>query len=100
MTGDPGPYMDDEGGVWVSRTVPYLRARVLARDAMVYQDRSDDRLVYQGKAEDVELVGFTRDCPCEERCEARYEDDEDTGEAIEVDRTCLVPAWAFQIVER
>jgi hypothetical protein len=86
--GDPGPYMQMDGPlVWVPRTVPYLEARRIAQEA----NQNDDRLVYRGK-EDADLLGFTRSCFCEEVCEARYRDDEDTG-----DRACKVPAWKFEL---
>jgi hypothetical protein len=89
--GDEGPYMETDGpNVWVPRTVPYLRARKVAAEVGV---ESWQRLRYVGK-EDADLLGFTRDCFCEEVCELRYRDEEDTG-----DRTCHVPAWHFEIVE-
>lgn len=91
MKGDPGPYMNDDGDVWVPRTVPYLEARRLAKAETPY---SDDRLEYVGK-EDTDLFGFTRDCYCEDYCLARYVDDEPTGET-----PCRVPAWRFRVVDR
>lgn len=91
MTGDTGPYVEMDGPlVWVPRTVPYLEARRVASQA----NQNDDKLVYRGKT-DADLLGFTRDCFCEEVCELRWRDDEDTG-----DLTCQVPAWKFELVER
>ena len=63
--GDPGPYINDDGDVWVPRTVPYLEARQLVRGA---EHEFDDRLTYEGK-QDVSLFGFARDCLCDEHCE-------------------------------
>ena len=93
MQGDVGPYIAIDGpDVWVPRTVPYLQARRIAKTAAEW----GDRLVYEGKIEDAELVGFVRDCRCEERCERRWTDEyEETG-----DTECLVPAWKFTLVER
>jgi hypothetical protein len=88
--GDPGPYMNDEGGVWVPRTVPYLQARKVAAEAI--QDYGN-RLRYIGKV-DATLFGFTRDCQCEEACALRWPDDEDTG-----DLSCQVPSWEFEVYE-
>lgn len=92
MKGDPGPYMEMDGPlVWVPRTVPYRAAWAVAREAV---QEFDQCVRYRGKV-DATLLGFTRDCPCEEECELRYRDDEPTG-----DRSCEVPAWKFEIVER
>ena len=92
MIGDAGPYINDDGDVWVPRTVPYLEARRLARLEM---DDFNQRLVYRGKVE-VDLFGFTRDCYCEDYCLARYDEyDEPTGEV-----PCRVPAWYFEKVDR
>lgn len=92
MTGDEGPYMAMDGPqVWVPRTVPYLRARQVARTADFEQ--YGQRLRYVGK-DDADLLGFTRDCRCEEVCEAAYVDDEPTDE-----HPCRVPAWKFEVIE-
>lgn len=89
--GDPGPYVELDGpNVWVPRTVPYLRAREIAKQAMEY----GDRLTYVG-AEDAEMLGFTRDCRCDEVCEARYDED---GEPTD-DEPCVAPAWHFRFEE-
>ena len=90
MIGDPGPYMDGPY-VWVPRTVPYREAWAVARDAI---QEPDQCLRYRGKVR-AGLLGFVRDCLCEEICERRWRDGEDTG-----DRSCEVDAWAFEIVER
>lgn len=92
MTGDTGPYMNDDGDVWVPRTVPYLEARRIAKEAMSWDF---DRLVYVGKT-DTTLFGFARDCRCEEACAIEVgEDDGKYGPGA----TCRVPAWAFRVVE-
>ena len=96
MKGDPGPYGNGEGDVWVPRTVPYLEARHVAREWGFYEgDR--DRLVYIGK-ENADLLGFTRDCFCDEVCEDAPRDEygETTGEP----GPCRVPAWHFELGER
>ncbi|MFZ0324605.1 MAG: hypothetical protein WAN48_10785 [Actinomycetes bacterium] len=90
MRGDPGPYLNDEGGRWVPRTVPYLDARRIAKTE-VY---GDERLVYIGK-EDADLLGFTRECFCDEVCEASRTDDEPNGT-----HPCRVPAWHFEVRDR
>jgi hypothetical protein len=96
VKGDPGPYLNEDGGVWVPRTVPYLEARRLAGN----ERDLDDRLVYVGKVEAL-LIGFARECPCEEVCERRYAEDETTGDVVDSgDRECYVPAWAFGLVQR
>lgn len=87
----------DLAKVWVPRTVPYRKMWDVARDLDFLEP--DQVLRYRGKCE-AELIGFARDCPCEEACERRWRDDEGTGDPVEVDRTCVVPAWAFEIVER
>jgi len=93
MTGDIGPYVELDGPlVYVPRTVPYLRARRVAQE--VNQDYS--RLVYCGKA-DVLLIGFGRDCECEEVCEAGLDAD---GEPTDEAGCSRVPAWKFELVER
>jgi hypothetical protein len=93
MRGDPGPYMQPDGdSIWVPRTVPYLRARQVAREGMEY----GYRLVYVGKS-DATLFGFTQDCPCDEHCERTDSEADDFDGALE-DR-CLVPAWHFRQVE-
>lgn len=98
MIGDPGPYMNDDGDVWVPRTVPYLEARRIAKSG--YYDGYRDRLVYRGKA-DALLLGFARDCHCEEVCEREYRWDEEKAEEVETgDVACTVPAWHFEVVER
>jgi hypothetical protein len=89
--GDPGPYINDEGDVWVPRTVPWRDARRVASSGAVLD--WDQRLQYVGKA-DVDLLGFSRDCYCDSYCGGRYDDTEPTGET-----PCLVPAWHFRIVE-
>jgi hypothetical protein len=97
MVGDEGPYVEMDGPrVWVPRTVPYLEARKVARAAV---NESDQRLRYLGKC-DALLLGFTRDCQCEEVCERQYRYDDTTGEEVETgDNACKVPAWAFLIVD-
>lgn len=92
MKGDPGPYINDRGDVWVPRTVPWHNARSEAMTA--HSGDPWTSLRYVGKTE-AELLGFTRDCPCEDVCEASYVDDEPTGET-----PCRVPAWHFRLVER
>lgn len=106
--GDPGPYMDDEGGVWVPRTVPYLKARHIAKEAAYYRDSGDDRLVYDGKV-NATMFGFVRDCWCEDGCEAANRcrtchADQSECECATPDLedfdVCMAPAWAFRLVER
>lgn len=87
-----GPYMNDDGDVWVPRTVPYLEARRIARSGVVEYDY---RLRYEGKS-DTFLLGFTRDCWCEDYC-AGGEPDE-FGDSVPVPE-CRVPAWHFRIIE-
>ena len=105
MKGDPGPYMETDGhGIWVPRTVPYLRAREIAKSGMDY----GDRLVYVGK-EDAALLGFARDCDCDETCEladrcrvchySEWECECETPDPEDHD-ICHVPAWHFEQVER
>lgn len=77
--------------VWVPRTVPYREAWSVARGAFLEYGQT---LRYRGK-DTAALLGFVRDCPCDEVCERRWRDDEDTG-----NRSCDVPAWRFEIVER
>jgi hypothetical protein len=97
MTGDVGPYMNDDGDIWVPRTVPYLEAR---RIAAVAKSDYDDKLVYRGKS-DALLLGFARDCQCDEECELAYRWDDETGDEVPTgDDTCRVPAWHFESVER
>ena len=86
MTGDFGPYQNDDGDVWVPRTVPYLEARKVAKTG--FYDETTDRLTYLGKA-DARLLGFTRGCQCEDVCEAVAECD-----------PCMVPAWHFRLDPR
>lgn len=98
MKGDPGPYMEMNGPhVWVPRTVPYLEARQIAKQSD--QEQYGCRLVYRGKDEDAELLGFTRDCPCDEVCEDR-ERDEYGYLTDNIETPCRVPAWKFEWVER
>jgi len=82
--------MNDDGDVWVPRSVPWREARAVASEVPV---ESWQRLRYLGKDE-ADLLGFTRDCRCDEVCEARYVDDEPTGAT-----PCRVPAWHFAVVE-
>lgn len=92
MSGDPGPYVNDDGDIWVPRTVPYLKARHVARETEIYPGQ---RLVYVGK-DNAYLMGFARDCECEGRCSggpATAFDDRDPAPE------CRVLAWHFQIVE-
>jgi hypothetical protein len=91
MIGDPGPYMSDEGEVWVPRTVPWREARSVASHS---PNDPGQALHYIGK-DDADLLGFTRDCLCDEVCEDAYRDDEPTGE-----HPCRVPAYHFRWVER
>lgn len=65
MIGHPGPYLNDDGDVWVPRTVPYLEARRLAKTGYF---EYGDRLVYIGKS-GARLLGFSRACRCDEVCE-------------------------------
>lgn len=97
MTRAVGPYVEMAGPmVWVPRTVPYLRAREIAQEA----NQNDDRLVYRGKVNAL-LLGFVRDCPCEEVCEREYRWDEERADDVATgDRSCYVPAWSFELVER
>ena len=101
MRGDPGPYTDDDGDVWVPRTVPYLEARRVAKTA---DHEYDDRLVYVGKV-DANLLGFVRDCLCDEHCElAERCRSCGAGESMCACETpdpedwdiCRVPAWHFR----
>lgn len=93
MKGDPGPYMNDDGDVWVPRTVPWREARRVALVGPTYLEWGQ-RVRYVGKTSAM-LVGFARDCLCLEECERAYDDEGD-----EVDSTCRVPAWHFRIEER
>ena len=91
MIGDLGPYIDPNGPlVWVPRSVPYRKAWGVAREAVQGYGQV---LRYRGQ-EKASLLGFVRDCPCEEVCERRWYNDLDTG-----DRSCEVLAWRFEIVE-
>jgi hypothetical protein len=93
MSGDTGPYMDPDGpDIWVPRTVPYLEARQIARTGI---ENCGDRLVYVGKSH-ARLLGFVRDCPCEEVCERAYSYDDATGDRLPGDDSCRVPAWHFR----
>lgn len=116
MKGDTGPYINDDGDVWVPRTVPYLEARSIAKSGGYEEDR--DRLVYIGKSQS-SLLGFARDCRCDEVCELEmycaacdhdheamspcYRDNEgctcvtfDPGN----DGCCKVAAWHFRLEEK
>lgn len=98
MTGDVGPYIEMDGPrVFVPRIVPYLEARRIAQDA----NQNGDRLVYRGKREGLPL-GFVRDCLCDEVCERETRCDETTDwqEVATGDRSCYVPIWDFELVER
>lgn len=98
MKGDVGPYLNEEGDIWVPRTVPYLEARRLARSGMEY---SADRLAYVGK-ENAYLTGFARDCDCDEGCAGgTWDEDDAQGEDWGAPLAeCNVPAWHFRSVER
>jgi hypothetical protein len=98
VKGDVGPYLNDDGDIWVPRTVPYLEAH---REAKSIVDMWTDRLVYVGKSDDF-LLGFTHDCFCEDYCERARRCDETTGwqEVESGDTSCRVPAWHFRSVER
>lgn len=86
----------DGPGVWVPRKVPWKRARSVAGDAL-WQNDYGNRLRYIGKT-DAELLGFSRDCRCEEVCELRARDE--YGDLVPGgDKPCNVPAWAFEVVE-
>lgn len=90
MIGDPGPYVSlNDCDIWVPRTVPYLEARRIAREAI----QDDSRLVYIGKTE-ATLLGFSRACLCEEMCHFEIEDRDDYDPAAR--DTCRVPAWHFR----
>lgn len=98
MKGDVGPYVATDGpDVWVPRVVPYLEARRIAKQAAQY----GERLVYLGRTR-ADLLGFAVDCLCDEVCERRWRDNDETGEMNEDtgDRTCHVDAWRFELVER
>lgn len=105
MIGDPGPYVQLDGpAVWVPRTVPYREARQIAQNA---NQEYGQRLRYCGKV-DAELLGFSRDCRCDEVCEManrcrKCEQSESWCECEEPDLEdwdiCTVPAWKFEIVE-
>lgn len=93
MKGDTGPYIAINGSeVWVPRTVPYLEARRIAQHA----NQNGDRLVYLGKVENAELVGFAQDCGCEEVCCGGPITND--GSCTPADE-CLVPAWKFELKE-
>lgn len=105
MIGDPGPYMEYDGpNIWVPRTVPYLEARRIARTGI---QEYGDRLVYVGKS-DANLLGFSRDCRCDEvcelanRCRTCGENESwcscETPDLEDWD-ACLVPAWHFRSEE-
>lgn len=102
MTGDVGPYMEMDGpGIWVPRTVPYLKARQIARSGI---QEYGYRLVYVGKT-DAALLGFSRDCRCDEVCElagrcrscgaSEQECACETPDPEDWD-ICQVPAWHFR----
>ena len=104
MTGDEGPYVQMDGPlVWVPRTVPYLRARRVAQTA----NQDNARLVYRGKV-DADLLGFSRDCQCDETCEMANRcrtcgANQSWCECLAADYedwdVCRVPAWKFELVE-
>jgi hypothetical protein len=95
VRGDPGPYMNDDGDVWVPRTVPWREARSLALTGVDYL-YTNQRFRYVGK-EDALLLGFVRDCLCDEQCYGGPENEHgDHDPAPE----CRVPAYHFQVVER
>jgi hypothetical protein len=97
MTGDRGPYVEVNGsGVWVPRTVPYLEARRIAGEAAAFGDK-------------LELLGFSRDCRCDEVCELANRcrvcgldqaECECAAQDLEDWDVCYVPAWAFELVEQ
>lgn len=112
MIGDEGPYLNESGDIWVPRTIPYLEARKVARDGM---SDYEDRLVYVGK-EDAALLGFTRDCRCDETCvlailcaTCGHDHGDYEGQCWGVDCACPVydagnepcnaPAWHFRSEE-
>ena len=91
MTGDPGPYVSfEDSDIWVPRTVPYLEARSVARSAIQEYGAT---LRYIGKTDSI-LIGFTRDCRCDEACELANQDHDDYDPALA--DTCRVPAWHFR----
>lgn len=105
MKGDPGPYMNDDGDVWVPRTVPWGHARRVALTGV--QLDFWQRLRYVGK-EDANLLGFTRDCRCDEVCELANRcrscgSDEQECACATPDQEdwdiCSVPAWRYKVVE-
>jgi hypothetical protein len=96
MVGDPGPYMNDDGDVWVPRVVPYSKAREVASEAI--QDYGY-RLVYIGKS-DAYLLGFARDCYCDGYCQIAFDEGEERRLGEDEDDPCRVPAWHFRIEER
>lgn len=114
MVGDEGPYLNEQGDIWVPRTLPYLEARRVARTGL---SDWDDRLVYVGK-ENAALLGFTRDCQCEEVCElaqlcaaCSHDHSDLTGQCWYEGCVCMVhasypgeqpcdaPAWHFRSEE-
>lgn len=98
MSGDEGPYVQMDGpGVWVPRTVSYLKARQIAKEAI--QDYGD-RIRYLGKV-NATMFRFVRDCDCDEQCElaAREWNEPDEPEPPEGYDACEAPAWAFEIYE-
>jgi hypothetical protein len=116
--GDPGPYGNEDGDVWVPRTVSYLEARKVAKSWGFYDsDAHGERLTYVGKSTG-RLLGFTLDCRCDEVCERMlscadcdhdhdglagcYRSDEGCGcvDFREREDVCRVPAWHFRLVER
>lgn len=111
--GDVGPYLNEQGDIWVPRTVPYLEARRIAKDGL---SAWDDRLVYVGKA-NAGMLGFVRDCRCDETCELTqrcascdHDHGDYDGQCWADDCTCQrhlrppaspcdAPAWHFRSVE-
>ena len=90
MKGSPGPYMNEDGDIWIPRTVPWKDARAVASQAI---QESDFVLRYIGK-ENATLFGFARGCDCEEECRLTDTEADDFDPAIE--DACIVPAWHFR----
>ena len=88
--GDPGPYMNEDGDIWVPRTVPWREARAVARRAV---QEYGFVLLYIGKT-DATLYGFSRDCHCDWQCDLVDEEREGYDSALA--DACIVPAWHFR----
>lgn len=88
--GDPGPYMNEDGDVWVPRTVPWRDARGVALAAV---QEYGWVVRYIGKDE-ATLFGFSRDCLCDETCERTDEEADDHDPTLA--DACKVPAWHFR----